>query len=100
MSIEVLPDAEHKDMSLLEIYNALLAGKTVTIAFERLEDIEIEVFRVKVYRFKTAQDTLGLELGLLEQSEIMSLRFQINAKVVTMKLVPKTQKVTYAVVIS
>lgn len=60
-------------MNIHEIYNLLMAGKTLSLEFD--SDEEAEVFRVKVSKYKTRQDAILIGIGMMEKNERQMFSF-------------------------
>ncbi len=58
-------------MNLQIIYEALFVGKKVGITFA--DKKEVEAFRVKISKYKTAQDKSLIELGVIEEKDVQSI---------------------------
>lgn len=84
-------------MNLREIYNLLLAGKVIKLNFA--SETEKETFRVKLFKFKRLQELAMLQVGMIEESEIQSLKFEFTAPVASISLIKKRGLRDYAITI-
>lgn len=63
-------------MNIHEIYNLLMAGKTLSLEFDGRR--EAEEFRIKVAKYKRAQDTQIIKLGMIEPHEKQVFSFTLQ----------------------
>lgn len=84
-------------MNLREIYNLILAGKTVKLSFA--SESEKETFRVKLYKFKRLQEHAMLQIGMLEPEDQQALSFIVENNVATISLKNKRRLRDYNVTI-
>lgn len=70
-------------MNFHEIYNSLLAGKTLQIGFTSSE--EAESFRVALYRFKAKEDGILSAIGILGDKDKQRLSFSLQSEMLELE---------------
>ena len=65
-------------MKLSEIYNLLLAGKTLQLPFD--SEREAEAFRVALFRHKRLQDNEMIKLGMFDETERQQLSWSLQGE--------------------
>lgn len=67
-------------MNIYEIYNVLLAGKTVKLEF--IDKGDLERFRVSLARYKSRQDYQLIAVGMIKEEEKQKMTFQVQGQLV------------------
>lgn len=65
-------------MNIHEVYNILLAGKTLEMNFG--SKAESETFRVKLAKYKRSQDKQLIEIGFMDEKEVAKLSFCVQGQ--------------------
>lgn len=65
-------------MNFHQIYEALLAGKTLQLEFDTIE--EVNVLKSSLYRFKKRQDVQLVSIGILQEEEVQQLSFKTQTQ--------------------
>lgn len=65
-------------MNFHQIYEALLAGKTLQLEFDTIE--EVNVLKASLYRFKRRQDIQLVSIGILQEEEVQKLSMKVQTQ--------------------
>lgn len=68
--------SEDKQLSVLDVYNLLFAGKTLQMYFA--DDKEANNFRTSLYRIKRHQEDQMLAVDLMTESDIQAVSFKVQ----------------------
>lgn len=67
---------EFHQVSIVDIYNLLFAGKSIQLNFVNYEDAES--FRIRLQQFKTRQDRAQVAIGMLSDTDKQKLSFRFD----------------------
>lgn len=93
-------------MNIHEIYGVLFAGKTIKLHFASLT--EAESFRIRLHKYKRAQEQVLIAADLLGDEEVTRLSFslqkeflEVNGSLLeaTVAFIAKKKEITYTVVV-
>lgn len=89
---------QEAEVSALEIYNLLLAGKKLEMLFDTKQ--QAETFRIRIHHIKAAQEKHLLGLGMMLPSEVPTFSFMWQTdNAVTMEFIKQRPRKEYHVVI-